>query len=214
MTLLGFTDTEKILQTYNLPLVTTQAVRSKREANQFISKIGFPLVLKVYSRSLAHRTEKGAVFPNINNLRDFRQAWQQLSPWLKKSPAAKILIQPKKEGLELAMGMKRDAQFGPVVMFGLGGIFIEIFHDVSFRLAPFSKTVAKEMIEEIQAYPLLNGYRGQEKIDLNLLASILVNLAKLSLEHSEIQEIDFNPLIAQGKQISIVDAKFFCYEKS
>ena len=214
MILLSFADTEKILQTYHLPFVTTKAVRTKREANQFIRKIGFPIVLKVYSPSLAHRTEKGAVFPNIYNSSDFRKAWGQLSPWLKKSLQAKILIQPKKEGLELAMGMKRDAQFGPVIMFGLGGIFIEIFHDVSFRLAPFSKAVAKKMIQEIQAYPLLNGFRGEEKVDIEALASILVNLSKLSLEHSEIQEIDFNPVMAKGKQIFIVDAKFFGYEES
>ena len=214
MILLSFADTEKILKTYNLPLVTTKAVRTKREANQFIRKIGFPIVLKVYSPSLAHRTEKGAVFSKINNLQDFHRAWQKLSPWLKKSPKTKILIQPKKEGLELAMGMKRDAQFGPVIMFGLGGIFIEIFHDVSFRLAPFSRAVAKKMIKEIQAYPLLNGFRGREKVDIEILASVLVNLSKLSLEHPEIQEIDFNPVMAKGNQIFIVDAKFFCHEES
>ncbi len=214
MTLLSFADTEKLLKTYHLPWARTKALRNKREANHFVQRIGFPIVLKVYTKSLAHRTEKKAVITKINDLQDFQKAWQQLSPWLKKSSEAKILIQPKKDGLELAVGMKRDSQFGPVIMFGLGGVFIEVFHDVSFRLAPFSKMVAKKMIEEIQAYPLLNGFRGREKVDIEALVSILVNLSKLSLDHPEIQEVDFNPIIAKGKHIFIVDAKFFYNEKS
>lgn len=214
MTLLSFSDTQRLLETYHLPWIYTKALRNEREANRFVRKIGFPIVLKVYSSSLAHRTEKKAVVTHISNLADFHQAWDELSPWLKKSSETTILIQKEKKGLELAVGMKRDPQFGPVIMFGLGGVFIEVFHDVSFRIAPFSKQVARRMIKEIKAYSLLNGFRGATKIDINTLIGILVSLSKLSLDHSEIKEIDFNPIIAKGKEILIVDAKFFGYEKS
>ena len=208
MTLVDFLEAQKLLEENNFPWAETDVFTSFREANQFARKIGFPVVLKVYSQRLIHRTEKRGVITQVSNNKDFKRAWHQLTPFLQKSAPAKIMVQKEEQGLELAAGMKRDQQFGPVVMFGLGGIFIEIFKDVSFRIAPFSRKEARAMIREIKAYPLLKGFRHIERVDLNQLETILVNLSHLSLRHSEIQEVDFNPIIAQGSQVKIVDAKF------
>jgi len=166
------------------------------------------VVLKVNAPQIIHRTEKQGVITGINNQADFLTAWQKLSPLLRETREAEMMVQKMEKGLELAAGMKRDSQFGPVIMFGLGGIFIEIFQDVSLRLAPFSRKVAGEMIKEIKAYPLLTGFRKKKPVDLEQLKSLLVNLSHLSLDHPEIQEIDFNPIIANGRRINIVDAKF------
>lgn len=214
MIALSFTESSQLLQQYHFPWVKTGVFTSSRKANQFVKKIGFPVVLKVNDPQILHRTEKKGVMAGITNQPDFVIAWKKLAPFLQKSKEAGIIVQKMESGIELAAGMKRDSQFGSIIMFGLGGIFIEIFQDVSFRLAPFSKKVAREMIQEIKAYPLLTGFRKRKPVDLDQLESILVDISRLSLDHPEIQEIDFNPIIASGRRIKIVDAKFLINEKS
>jgi len=208
MIVLDFPESYQLLQKYHLPWVKTASFTSSQKASQFIKKIGFPVVLKVNAPQIIHRTEKQGVITGINNQADFLTAWQKLSPLFRETREAEMMVQKMEKGLELAAGMKRDSQFGPVIMFGLGGIFIEIFQDVSLRLAPFSRKVAEKMIKEIKAYPLLTGFRKRKPVDLEQLKSLLVNLSHLSLAHPEIQEIDFNPIIANGRRINIVDAKF------
>ena len=209
MTILSFQETQKLLREYNFPWVETRALTTIGEANQFVREIGFPVVLKLYSTAVAHRTEQKAVIVNIRNQEVLQQAWQTLMPLLSQFPKSTLIMQPMEMGIELAAGMKRDKQFGPVIMFGLGGIFIEVFQDVSLRLAPFSRKVAKEMIKSLKGYPLLTGFRGAKVVNVKILESILVNLSRLSLEHPEIESIDFNPIMANGQRIYIVDAKFF-----
>ena len=214
MTILAFDEAQKLLQDYHLPETKTRIFTSCREAKRFAQCLGFPVVLKVYSPLVLHRTERGEVITSIDNQLAFDQAWQKLAPSLKGSAQAGLLVQKKEKGLELAAGMKRDPQFGPVIMFGLGGIFIEIFKDVSLRIAPFSQSTAWEMIKEIRAYPLLVGFRGRKPIEKKKLAGILVQLSRLSLDHPELKEIDFNPIMADGQRIKIVDVKFLIDEKS
>jgi len=120
-----------------------------------------------------------------------------------------ILVQKMGFGREIALGMKRDLQFGPVLMFGLGGIFIETLKDVSFRICPLSKKTAKEMIKEIRGYPVLKGQRGKRGINIEKLVEIILQLSKLSLENPEIKEIDFNPIFVDEKTAKVADLKFF-----
>jgi len=214
MKLLNFDEAQKLLQDYHLPETRTRIFTSCREAKQFAQHLGFPVVLKVYSPFVLHRTERGGVVAPINNQPAFLEAWQKLAPFLKESARAGLVVQKKEKGLELAAGMKKDPQFGPVIMFGLGGIFIEVFKDVSLRIAPFSQSTAREMIKEIKAYPVLAGFRGRKPIGEKKLAGVLVQISRLSLDHPELKEIDFNPIMADGQQIKIVDAKFLKDEKS
>jgi len=214
MKLLNFDEAQKLLRDYHLPETKTRIFTSCREAKRFAQRLGFPVVLKVYSPFILHRTERGEVAASIDNQLALDQAWRKLVPSLKESAQAGLLVQKKEKGLELAAGMKRDPQFGPVIMFGLGGIFIEVFKDISLRIAPFSQSTAREMIKEIRAYPLLAGFRGRKPIGKKKLAVILVQLSRLSLDHPELKEIDFNPIMADGQRIKIVDAKFLINEKS
>ena len=144
MTILSFQETQKLLREYNLPWVETKVLTTIEGANQFIKKIGFPVVLKLYSTAVAHRTEQKAVIVNISNKGSLQQAWQALTPLLNQFPESNLIIQPMETGIELAAGMKRDEQFGPVIMFGLGGIFIEVFQDISLRLRSEERRVGKE----------------------------------------------------------------------
>jgi acyl-CoA synthetase (NDP forming) len=214
MKLLNFDEAQKLLQDYHLPETETQIFTSLKEARASVQSLGFPLVLKIYSSSLLHRTEEGGIRKGIDNFPSFVKAWKELSPFLKKFSQAGLILQKEEKGIELATGMKRDPQFGPVIMFGLGGIFIEIFKDISLRIAPFSLKTAREMIREIKAYPLLSGFRGREPIAEEKLIDILVKLSQLSFDHPEIEEIDFNPIMADGRRVVIVDAKFLKDEKA
>ena len=172
MILVEFAEAVELLREYRLPWAKAEVFVSYQEASRFAKKAGFPVVLKVYDPLLIHRTEKKGVITQINTEEDLKKAWEQLSSFLRKSSEAKIMVQKKEEGLELIMGMKRDPQFGPVIMFGLGGILVEIFHDISFRLAPLSQQEAREMIKEIKAYPLLKGFRHFKKVDIEKLARL------------------------------------------
>jgi len=124
-----------------------------------------------------------------------------------KEKKAKVLIQKMEMGVQLITGAKLDPVFGPVIMFGTGGIFAELFQDVSFRITPFGKKEAKEMIQEIKGYKLLKGYRNQEKVSLKSLQSILLNLSFLMEKEQNIKEVDFNPVIANKDGAVVVDAK-------
>jgi len=116
-------------------------------------------------------------------------------------------------GVEIVIGMKRSKEFGPVLMFGLGGILVEVLKDVSFGVAPISRSVAKKMIEEVKGYKILKGFRGSLPVNLEKIIDILVNLSKLSLENQNIKEIDLNPIIVNDKKALIVDTSFL-YEKN
>ena len=170
-----------------------------------------PYVLKIVSRDIIHKSDVGGVILNVNP-EDLMDKTEELISNVKKHvPNAQlegILIEEMAEkGVETIVGLTRDPQFGPVVMFGLGGIFVEVYRDVSFRLAPLTLDEAIDMIKEVKAYKILSGYRGTPPSDINSLASTIVKIGELGTEINEIKEIDLNPLMAYPDGVLALDVR-------
>ncbi len=212
MKALTFSETKKILSEYDIPFGQMILAKSKKEAIVFAEKIGYPVVLKVSSPEILHKTEIEGIKTNIFNKKNLEKTWDKiLSEVKKKKPLAKIegiLVQKQLKGREVVIGMKRDRQFGPVLMFGLGGIFTEVLEDVAFKIAPVSESDAMKMIKEIKGYKVLTAFRGQKPVNLKAIVKIIVSLSRLSLEKEEIKEIDLNPIIVNEKRALIVDTSF------
>ena len=201
--MLDFLTTKKILEKYNLPMVESFLVENFEEAEKITKKIGWPIIMKISNPKIIHKTDVGGVI-KVKDIKELKSGFNKLNS---VSGNQGVIIQPFVSGVEIIIGMKRDTQFGPVLMFGMGGIFVELLKDISFRLAPINSREAKKMIQEIKLYPILNGYRGQEKVKIDLLVEILINLSKLSLAEKQISQIDFNPILANSKGAWIADAK-------
>jgi len=197
---------EKLLSKYKIPVVKGKIVKSKKELLSFVKKVGFPVVLKIFSPDILHKTDIGGVILDIEDRESLSAAWDKISK-LTKSKKADILIQKQEKGTEVIIGAKRDPVFGPVIMFGLGGIFAEALKDVSFRLAPISKKEAKEMISEIKGSKILKGYRGQKPVNLLKLEEILLSLSELITKEKNVKEVDLNPVIVNDKKAIVVDVK-------
>lgn len=204
-----FEETIELLVRYQIPVVPSAVFNNKKEAQRFFAQIKKPAAMKVDAADIWHRTEAQGVFLNVERLTDFNQAWRQLT---QIEGMRGVIIQEMRSGLELVLGVKRDIQFGPVVMFGLGGILVEIMQDVSLRVVPIDLVEAKKMISEIKGYRLLTGFRGQLAVDENKLAEMIVNLGCLAAENPKIAEVDLNPVMAVGHQIDVVDAKIWISE--
>ncbi|MEM2220087.1 MAG: acetate--CoA ligase family protein, partial [Candidatus Korarchaeum sp.] len=161
-----------------------------------------------------HKSDVGGVKVNLRSEDDVRRAYREIVDNVRRRvPDARIegiLVQEfAPPGAELIIGLIRDPQFGPTVMFGLGGIFVEVFRDVSFRVAPLSEQDAETMIKEIKAYKLLTGFRGAEPVDINAIKDALIKVGRIGVENEEIAEMDLNPVIAYPKGIKVVDARIF-----
>src|SRR5690606_7159069 len=204
----------RVLSGAGIPIVATEVAHSKAQASALAEKIGRPLALKVLSPDILHKSDAGGVQLNINGAAEAAQAYETiLSNASRHAPDARIegvLLAPMvKGGAECIMGVHVDPVFGPVVMFGLGGIFVEVLKDVSFRLAPFDKAEAQSMIEETRALAVLKGARGQRPMDIDAIAQALSALSHLAhaLRH-RLASIDVNPFVVlpQGQGAVALDA--------
>lgn len=195
-----------ILKSYGIPVTREELVQDLQGAKRAAQNIGYPVVLKACSHELTHKTEKGLIEVGLRDERDLEEAFTKLSKALEGIRAEYLVQEMVKGARELVIGMTRDPQFGPCVMFGLGGIFTEILRDVSFRVAPIEKRDALEMMEEIKGKKILEAVRGMEAVDRDLLAQSLIALGDLGMEQEEIQEVDVNPMIVRGSQPVAVDA--------
>jgi acetate---CoA ligase (ADP-forming) len=203
-----------VLKCFGLPVVEDGLAVSEDEAVKMAKKIGYPVVMKVMSEQVIHKSDIHGVVLDIKDEKEARRAYRTIIENTgKNAPDAKIegiLISAMiGKGQEVILGLKRDPAFGPVVMFGLGGIYVEIFRDVVFRVAPVNKTIAREMISRIKAYPLLTGARGDAKKDIASLADSIVRLSRLAIALPQITELDINPLIVldEGQGCRVADAK-------
>jgi len=186
--------------------------KNEVEAVKFAEKIGYPVVLKIVSPDILHKSDVGGVIVNLKDAKEVRNAYKQILQNVKKHKAkAKItgiLVQEMAPpSTEVIVGAIKDSQFGPSIMFGLGGIFVEVLKDVTFRVAPITEDEAREMITEVKAYPLLKGYRNQPPVDIDAIVKILLNTSKLVMEHQEIKELDLNPIMVYEKGAKTVDAR-------
>ncbi|MDM8516786.1 acetate--CoA ligase family protein [Desulfobacterales bacterium HSG16] len=198
---------KQLLKEYDIPVINETIAETEELAVRAAEKTGYPIVLKALGATLTHKTEKGLVRLDINNNQDVINTAKSFKS-ICGDKLEGFLIQPRISGKrEFVAGMFKDSLFGPVIMFGLGGIFTEALSDVSFRLAPLDEADAEEMIDEIKAKKLLGSFRGEKAVDRNLLVKTLVGLSKIAIEYPQIEEIDINPLVADTKgDVIAVDA--------
>ena len=211
-TLLHEVEAKNRLKPAGIPVVETRLAKTKAEAAAVSKEIGYPVAMKILSPDISHKTEAGGVKLNLMNASQVGKAYSEMMASVKeKAPGAKIegvSIQKMAEpGVEIIIGMSRDAQFGPVLMFGLGGIFVEIMKDVSFRLVPVAPIDAAEMVREIKGYPLLTGYRGQAPVDVKKLEVLITRVSDFIEQNPDIEELDLNPVIASADGVVAVDAR-------
>ncbi|MBI2967320.1 MAG: acetate--CoA ligase family protein [Bacteroidetes bacterium] len=211
---LTVTEVQDVLQAFRLPVPSGGLALNEDEAMAIAGKIGYPVVLKVASHTLTHKTEVGGVYLNLKNDKDVRDAFINLKEKMielnKESEMDGAFIQPMiKKGVEVMVGMVDDPTFGPLVAFGLGGIHVEILSDVRFRITPLTDIDAKEMIKSIKGYKLLEGYRGHRAADITALEETLLRVSQLVEAIPEISELDLNPIFAlpPGKGCVIGDAR-------
>ena len=210
--LLTEVEAKMFLSAANIPVVQTKLARTRDEAIAHAQKLGFPVVLKICSSEIVHKSDVGGVKLNLTTAEAVGGAFDDIMQTGKRSqPSATIdgvSVQPMaKTGLEVIIGLTTDPQFGPVCMFGLGGIAVEVLKDVAFRLAPLHQHDAHAMIREIKGYPLLTGHRGQPAIDLDALEHLLLQVSALPETYPEIKELDLNPVFAYAKGCLAVDAR-------
>ena len=196
-----------VLKAYSIPTVREKLVHNKDEFMEAVYEIGFPLVIKGCSPEIIHKTEKGLIFTDIRNDEEANKAFDDIFKKIKEVKDSGILVQEMINGRrEIMVGMIRDPQFGPSVMFGLGGIFTEILKDISFRVAPLDKKDAIDMMEEINASKILESIRGMPAVDMDELAEIIIKVGNIGLENNHIKEMDINPIIISGSKPIAVDA--------
>lgn len=187
-------------------------VKTPGEAVKVSTKIGFPLVMKIASSDAIHKSEAGGVVSGIREVQEVEENFNKIMGNLKrKIPDAQIsgiLLQKQiPEATHLIVGGLHDEQFGPVVMFGMGGVLVELFKDVSFRIAPVTEVETLEMIREIKAYPALSGYRGSKMVDIKQIVKAIIIISELISNISIIKEVELNPLLVYEKNVMAVDAR-------
>lgn len=204
-------ESREVLEYYNIPVVKGDIVKSIESGKKLIEKIGYPVVLKVVSRQIIHKTDVGGVMINIRNEKELIEAYHEIVKNVEKNvPNATIdgiFIQEMISGTEVIIGGKKDPSFGQTIAFGLGGIFVEIFKDISFRVVPITKEDALKMIKEIKSYKILEGYRGSKPVNIDALVDMLLKTSKLLEDNPEIMELDINPVFAMPDRAVAADAR-------
>jgi len=204
MTISSWKDLENLVKKYGLPTPKTRFVKSVSGAKKAAKGIGYPLVLKIFSKKGLHKTRVGGVICDIKDERELVKAYKKISNNIKKAniKAHGFLVQEQIFGLEVLVGMKQST-FGPAIAFGLGGVFVEVLKDFSLRIVPVNKKNANDMIKEIKGYEIIRSKR----CNINSIINIITKISKLSIENKDIEEIDFNPVIVNKKEAKIVDIR-------
>ena len=196
---IGETEARAILEAYGVPIAKSELAATAEEAVQYAERLGYPVVLKIASPDILHKTDIGGVRINLSSAADVRDAFDLIvyraTRYMPNAEIWGCLVQQQvKSGKEVILGMSRDPQFGPLLLFGLGGIYVEALKDVTFRVAPIGQRAAMEMMQEIRSYPLLRGVRGEKSADMEATADVLLRLSQLVTDFPEIVELDINPL--------------------
>lgn len=204
----NFEDAEQLFKAYGFNVALTEVAEAPLPATEAAMNVGYPLVMKVDSPDIKHKTDVGAVKTGIESKEEVKEEYHEIVNNVHhNAPGSDIKgvqLQEELDGLEIALGVKRDPQFGPMVMIGLGGIYIEVLNDVSFGIAPISEEEAQTMIDELESHEIFEGARGQQH-DLEPVKDAIIRLGDMALEHKEIQEIDLNPAVLKGGKLYISD---------
>ncbi len=217
--LLTEVEAKELVKQAGITVVDTRLATSKEAALSISRQLGFPVALKIVSPDIVHKSDAGGVKLALKTSRQVDKAYDEMLGAIStKYPQARIqgvsVQKMARPGVEVIIGVSQDAQFGPVLMFGLGGILVEILKDVSFRIVPLTRRDAREMIKEIKGYPLLEGYRGQEAVDIACLEELLLKVSALAEQTPEIKELDLNPIFAYRDGAIAVDARVVLAEVS
>ncbi|MGB9959632.1 MAG: acetate--CoA ligase alpha subunit [Candidatus Bathyarchaeales archaeon] len=206
-------EAKRLLEYYGMPIAKTYVARTADEAVQSASQIGHPVVLKILSPQITHKTDAGGVVLDLNSEAEVREAFERIIKNARAyNPDAEILgvtVQPmiKKKGYEVIIGAKKDPIFGPVILFGMGGIGVELFKDYAIGLPPLNQTLARRLMEETKVYQLLKGYRNMPPANIKLLEEILVRFSQMIIDFPQIKEVDINPLLVDEKEAYVLDAR-------
>jgi acyl-CoA synthetase (NDP forming) len=206
------TEAKTICMEYAIPVTKFRLAKNEREAVEFAEGLGFPVVLKIVSPDIIHKSDAGGVMVNLKSKFEVQEAYGKILENAKKYKAtakiAGVLVQEMApQSTEVIVGAIKDSQFGQTLMFGLGGVFVELLKDVTFRVAPITREDAQEMVTEVKAYPLLKGYRNTPPADIDAIIDILLNTSRLVMDNPQIKELDLNPIMAYETGAKTVDAR-------
>ncbi len=211
-TLLFEHEADAIARQYGINVARSGLAREEKQVSVIAKRVGFPLAMKIVSPDIVHKSDIGAVILNIGSVKEAQRAYSKILRNVRNANSRAciegvLLQRMATKGFEFVVGAVRDAQFGPAVMFGLGGIYVELFKDVSFRLAPLSRSEAISMMRQTKSSALLKGFRGSEPLDIRSGAETLVAVGKLMHEEEAIESIDINPLFIYSKGDLAVDVR-------
>jgi acyl-CoA synthetase (NDP forming) len=211
-TLLNEVEAKRLLAEAGIPVAEAHLARTREEAERLAEAIGYPVVLKIVSDDIPHKSDVGGVQLNLRDREAVGAAYDRILQNVRtRRPDARIagvsVQRQAPPGIEVIVGLTTDPQFGPVVMFGLGGVLVEVLQDVAFRVVPLTARDAREMIREVKGFALLQGYRGAPPADLTALESLLLKVSELAQRHPEIAELDLNPVFAYPNGAVAVDAR-------
>lgn len=202
----------RVLESYGIPVPRCEIASTEKEVLEFSNSIGYPVALKVISPQIIHKSDVNAVVLNLSSDREVKAAYLRLITAMEdiepKIDLRGVLVsEMMPKGREVIIGMTRDPQFGPAVLFGLGGVFVEVLKDVSYRVAPVTEKDARRMIAEIKGYPLLKGARNLDPSDIEAIIDIIRKVSKLAEDEPDIGELDLNPILVYEKGACAVDAR-------
>jgi acyl-CoA synthetase (NDP forming) len=212
-------DAMRVLEAFGFPTVRTEFAKTREEAAKAAVRIGFPVAMKIVSPDVVHKVDVGGVKLDLTSERDVREAFTEImknvTGQIPKARLDGVIVQEHvRGGRETIVGMRRDPKFGPLLMFGLGGIYVEAYRDVSFRLAPVLELGAHNMITQIRGSRIFEGFRGQPPSDTKALAECIERVSQLALELEDVQELDLNPVVAFEKGCKAVDARIIVGNQS
>jgi len=206
------TEAKELLREYGIPVPAFKLIKSEEEISGLAKEMIFPITMKIVSPGIIHKTDAGGVKVDIKTEKEARIAYQEIifeaKKYNKRAKISGVIVYPMvPQGTEIIIGIMQDPHFGPVIMFGLGGIFVEVLKDISFRVLPIEERDAEEMISEIKGYKILKGIRGEAPKDIQAIKDLLLKISQLTLENPEISEIDLNPVFVFEKGLQVIDAR-------
>lgn len=218
-TLLTEVESKEMLKEVGIPVTDTRLARSQEEAISLAREEGFPAVLKIVSPDITHKSDVGGVKLGLENIDAVGNAYEEIvRSVIQAQPNAKVhgvsVQKMARSGVEVIIGASHDPQFGPILMFGLGGVSVEVLGDVSFRIIPITQRDAREMVREIKGYPILEGIRGQAAVSIESIEEALLKISEYMYGHPEVKELDLNPIFVYSDGLVAVDARVVLEEEA